>query len=225
MKSYKTRKNYLKRHKYKSKTKSNKSNNKSKSKNRRLRSKIGGSSNLNLTSAKPFQMFALPEGASSFREAALINQQNMNNTQQSLINQHGGMYYKTRKISKTYRNRKGGASNIVVPSFTQGSNISPLNPTTLSISGNQTALQANANAVNDCYATNSCPPSQTGGFRNWYDAFPPGSFGKSLTGGKRVWGCMSGGFTGSDRSIAGKRLNVRDRFPHSGYSAGHWTNE
>jgi hypothetical protein len=218
MKSYKTRKNYIKRRK-------TKSNNKSKSKSRRLRSKIGGTSNINLNSAKPFQMFALPEGASSFREAALINQQNMNNTQQSLINQHGGMYYKKRRNSNTYLNRIGGASNIVVPSFTQGSIISPLNPTTLSISGNKTALQANANAVNDCYATNSCSQSQTGGFRNWYDAFTPCSFGKSLTGGKRVCGSMSGGFTGSDRSIAGKRLNVRDRFPHSGYSAGNWMNE
>jgi hypothetical protein len=209
-----------------------------KSTNHRMRSnpKRGGS----VTSAKPFQMYALPEGASSFRDAAIINQNNMNNTQQKLISQHGGLKrntrkYKTRKYNtrkyntrkhntrkhKKIYTKKGGS--IVVPSFTQGSNVSPLNPTSLSITGNQTALQANANAANDCYATNSCPPSQTGGFRNWYDAFPPGSFGKSLTGGTRQWGCMSGGFT--DRNIAGKRINMRDRFPHSGYSAGHWSND
>jgi hypothetical protein len=206
-----------------------------KSKKIRSKTRKGGSA---LNTAKPFQMYSLPEGASSARDAAFINQQKMNTMQQELISQHGGIKNKkykknkTRKMSKrrstrrrySYKNKKGGASEIVVPSFTQGSSISPLNPTTLSISGNTTALQANANAINDCYATNSCPPSQAGGFRNWYNAFPPGSFGKSLTGGNR-WGCMSGGFTGSDRNIAGKRLNVRDRFPHSGYSAGHWMND
>lgn len=200
----------------------------------KTRARKGGSL---LNTAKPFQMYDLPQGASSMRDAAFINQQKMNNMQQELISQHGGIKNKkTYRKNKTYRRqkkrsrrlsyktKKGGASDIVVPSFTQGSNISPLNPTTLSISGNKSALQANANAINDCYATNSCSPSQSGGFRNWYNAFPLGSFGKSLTGGTR-WGCMSGGFTGSDRSIAGKRLNVRDRFPHSGYSAGHWMND
>lgn len=206
----------------------------------------GGSSNgLNTTSAKPFQMYGLPTGASSMRDAAIIKQQQMNKTQQSLITLHGGKNNKTRK-TKYSKNKRGGSSKntIVVPSFSQGSNISPNNPTNLSKTGNQTSLQALANSSGDCWATNTCSGGgrkttrknkmgrgKTGGFKNWYNAFPPGSFGKRNTGGGSSknntlkWGCMSGGFSGIDRSIAGKRMNVRDRFPQSGYSAGHWTND
>jgi hypothetical protein len=52
----------------------------------------------------------------------------------------------------------GGSGGIVVPSFPASLNVSPDNPTSLSIQANQTTLQAVANSQGDCWATNSCPP-------------------------------------------------------------------
>jgi len=113
----------------------------------------------------PYKLYGFPHGASNARQAALLKQQVMNNKLQNLVNTHGG-------------------NKITVPSFSQGNDISPINPTSISINGNKNAMQSLADAVGDCYATNTCG-AQKGGYRNWYDAFPPGSFNKRVTGGKK----------------------------------------
>lgn len=156
--------------KYSKKYSKNRKSQRRRSRRQQRKSYYGGTS---LVSAKPFQMYGLPSGATSMREAAIIKQQNMNKTQQSLIDLYGG---KRHKIHKSRKNKKGGSKSIIVPSFSQGSDISPNNPTNLSISGNQTSLQALANSSGDCWATNSCKGGmrrrKRGGFQNWYNAFP-----------------------------------------------------
>jgi hypothetical protein len=83
-----------------------------------------------------------------------------------------------------------------VPSFNSG-NSSPINANSMSKTGNSIMMQSNSDSMYDHYA--NVGDIQNGGssknmIRNeWRKAFPPGSYGNRNTGGKKRWGCMSGG--------------------------------
>ena len=132
----------------------------------------------NLTPA-PVQLFELPEGASSFKQAGLITQVNMNNAQSNLnkMAKGGKKHHKRRSIKKSHKKYKkykksgGGEDNgigmpktVVVPQFaSSGPAVSPIDANSSSISGNTAAIHGLNNATNDCYATNSCPVLKVGG--------------------------------------------------------------
>lgn len=167
----------------------------------------GGQSNPRTTTSEAVSMQSYPlnDGASSQRESSYIAGQNATARHQIMLDTHGGTrrFNQTsnvrNRLSKTakrnHRHMRGGESTnrttvstqpIVVPSFNTGNDISPVNPTSLSQSANILKMQSGANSANDCYATGSCL-SQSGGqqvFANWRDAYPAGSFGKEMTGGK-----------------------------------------
>ena len=114
---------------------------------------------------------------------------------------------KTKKAKKHLRYKKRGGSSIcgsgtpvVVPSFSNGgAPVGPITASKMSGTGNSSNLGAGCQAANDCYATNSCGKSGGGSraqFKNFYNVFPPGSFGSTMTGPNK-----KGGYTG-------------DRFPH-----------
>ena len=83
-----------------------------------------------------------------------------------------------------------------VPSFNSG-NSSPINANSMSKTGNSIMMQSNSDSMYDHYV--NVGDIQNGGssknmIRNeWRKAFPPGSYGNRNTGGKKRWGCMSGG--------------------------------
>ena len=169
----------------------------------------GGQSNPRTTTSEAVSMQSYPlnDGASSPRESSYIAGQNATARHQTLLDTHGGtsrlklssnghnIRSKTSKRKYKHNMRGGESTNrttvstqpIVGPSFNTGNDISPVNPTSLSQSANILKLQSGANSANDCYATGSCI-SQSGGqpvFANWRDAYPAGSFGKEMTGGRR----------------------------------------
>ena len=203
------------------------------------RLKGGKTSRVSTTSASSFQQYGYPDGASSAREASISRQNTMNANQQSMIDNHGGRrrtrsrrtrrkrvyrsrrtgrkgHKRTRTIRKHKRTRprRGGKSTgrqVTVPQFSTTS-VGPVDANSSSVSNNTTSMQASADTAGDCYATNSC--GQSGGSnQEWYNVWPPGSFGApGMTGGpvysgprlggrrrtrrrggKTVWGCLSGG--------------------------------
>lgn len=75
---------------------------------RQLRKKRGGGhdTHTSTTQSIAYPQYGLPEGASSHREAALMKSSSMHESQQSMINTHGG-----RKKRKTRRGRKLARKN------------------------------------------------------------------------------------------------------------------
>ena len=172
----------------------------------------GQNTHTSTTQSIPYTQFALPEGASSQRDAALSNTNSMNANQQDMIDTHGGRRKrKTRRGRRAankrtrntkrrtcFRNKKtkgrvrrsrrmqGGdqtGQTVTVPSFSNsGSDVSSINANSMSQTSNSTNLTANTQSTNDCYATGTCS-KQSGGFRNQYEVFGD-NFGKGMTGGK-----------------------------------------
>ena len=109
-------------------------------------------------------------------------------------------------------NIKGGSGSgrnttVTVPQFNPpGPQVSPLDPNSASVKGNENSLQAEANASGDCYATNSCVKkggTRRGGTRRGGTRRGGTRRGGTRRGGRRrggnkglvknKWGCMSGG--------------------------------
>ncbi len=133
---------------------------------------------------------------------------------------------KQKQVENTKKkgNIKGGSGSgrnttVTVPQFNPpGPKVSPLDPNSASVKGNQNSLQADANASGDCYATNSCGKKggtrrggrRRGGTRRRGGRRRGGTRrrggrrrgGTRRGGGRRrggtslirnKWGCMSGG--------------------------------
>lgn len=102
------------------------------------------------------------EHGSNPRQNAL-NFQLANDTKQNELNNTHGGGVRQRRTRRRLRNplvrrlTVGGSQQLVVPSFPQtGPSISPISNTSNSVATNQTKLNAQVNACNDCYATNTC---------------------------------------------------------------------
>ena len=65
----------------------------------------GQDTHTSTTASIPFQQNALPDGASSQREAALANTTNMNKNQQDMIDSHGGRKKRVKKGRRTVHMR------------------------------------------------------------------------------------------------------------------------
>ena len=76
-------------------------------KRRSYRNKKGGSdTHTSTTSSIPYQQNALPDGASTTRDAAMTRTINMNENQQDMINKHGGKKRRTfKKAARRHRMR------------------------------------------------------------------------------------------------------------------------
>ena len=87
-----------------------------------------------------------PLSAATYRSSALKNQDRMNDDQASLNNQHGGS------------GTTGRSKTVTVPQFRPpgGNEVGPVNSNSSSVDGNATSIQSTNDAMNDCYATNSC---------------------------------------------------------------------
>ena len=68
------------------------------------RKKGGSDTHTSTTASIPYQQNALPDGASSTRDAAMISTSNMNNNQQNMIDTHGGK--KRRYVKKVSRKNR-----------------------------------------------------------------------------------------------------------------------
>jgi len=201
----------------------------------------GGSSNGRQPKVVNNQVYGFEEGSNP-RQAALNYQKNMNADQNNLnhVGGNGKMPKKTKNDSRKSKSKgkkqdgkytkrsirikleqgkkKGGSGSgrsttVEVPQFsTPGPKVSPLDANSASVKGNESALQAQANAVGDCYATNSC--GTKGGTRRRGGRHIGGTRrggrrrggrrrgGTRRRGGRRrggtslvrnKWGCMSGG--------------------------------
>lgn len=76
---------------------------------RKRRRAVRGGAQTDIGTAKPFESYALPHGASSQRGAALANQEAMNADQQSMVDKHakgGGRRKRKMTRRKTKNNRK-----------------------------------------------------------------------------------------------------------------------
>ena len=183
------------------------------------------------------QVYGFQEGSNP-RQAALNYQKNMNAEQNNLnhVGGNGKMPKKTKNDSRKSKSKgkkqdgkytkrsirikleqgkkKGGSGSgrsttVEVPQFsTPGPKVSPLDANSASVKGNESALQAQADAVGDCYATNSCGTKggtrRRGGRRRGGTRRRGGRRrgGTRRRGGRRrggtglvknKWGCMSGG--------------------------------
>jgi hypothetical protein len=103
-----------------------------------------------LPAVAPFETYGYQHNAGSAREAALLTA-TVNNQQQHAMNQTGGADPAPAVATVPQWPPIGG-----IPAKTDAS--------TLSIDTNTSSLQGATNALNDCYATDSCPPA-TGGRR------------------------------------------------------------
>ena len=182
----------------------------------RFRKKRGGGqdTHTSTTQSVAYPQYGLPEGASSHREAALLKTNSMHESQQSMINTHGG-----RKKRKTKRVRKSAKKNqkrktkiktrsrlrktrrrvrrrhrmqggdqtgqaVTVPSFSNSGG------DVSSINANSMSQTSNSiNLTANSQASNDCYATgtcskQSGGFRNHYEVFSR-SFGSEMTGGKK----------------------------------------
>lgn len=94
----------------------------------------------------PYQQYGLVDGANSFRDSALLHQSDMNVKQTELNSIHGGS------------NNPGRSKTVTVPQFNPpgGIEVSPVNSNTSSLLGNTTSINSVNDAMNDCWATNSC---------------------------------------------------------------------
>ena len=104
---------------------------------------------LNLKPA-PYTTYGYEHGSSPSTNA--IGFIKYNNDMQSQLNKtHGG---------------SGGRSRVTVPQFPQsGPEVSPVGADSSSVGTNTTAITGTNDAMRDCYATNSCGSSITGGTR------------------------------------------------------------
>lgn len=103
---------------------------------------------------------------------------------------------KKNNTQKSGGSGSGRSTTVEVPQFsTPGPKVSPLDANSASVKGNESALQAQANAVGDCYATNSC--GTKGGTRR--------------RGGRRIGGTRRGGRRRGGRRRGGTRRGGRRR--------------
>lgn len=190
---------------------------------RHLQKKRGGGqdTHTSTTQSIAYSQYGLPAGASSQREAALSKTNAMNESQQSMIDTHGGRKKritrgarksvrknkkrntktKTRSpISKTRRRvrrkhcMQGGDQTgqaVTVPSFSNSGS------DVSSINANSMSQTSNStNLMANSQASNDCYATgtcskQSGGFRNHYEVFGD-NFGSGMTGGKRTRKCKAG---------------------------------
>ena len=159
--------------------------------------------------ATAFQTYGFPPGAGTQREAAIANNE-ANTAAQVKANRAAGVggrrkrktknkrHYRkrTRKLKKkNYRRRRrtnkmrGGdqPKKLPVPSFRPPGGVAPgpMTASRQSMKGNINKTQSTADAVGDHYAYNKPTPpvkSGGGGFLSWHQVFPPGNFGRRMTG-------------------------------------------
>lgn len=132
---------------------------------------------------KPNLVYGMEHGSNP-RQNAMNYQLYQDDEQNNLNKTHGGRrirkHRSSRKSTKrlTMRKRrhtkKGGSQQLTVPSFPSvGPQVSPITNTSNSVATNQAKLDAQVNACNDCYATNTCGqtpgcPQQGGSRRKPY---------------------------------------------------------
>jgi hypothetical protein len=120
---------------------------------------------------KPNLVYGMEHGSNP-RQNAMNYQLSQDAEQNQLNKTHGGRRGRKslKKRTRRSRNKRGGSQKLVVPSFpTVGPAVSPISNTSNSVATNQTRLDAQVNACNDCYATNTCASTpgcpQQGGTR------------------------------------------------------------
>lgn len=183
---------------------------------RHLRKKRGGGqdTHTSTTQSIAYPQYGLPAGASSQREAALSKTNSMNESQQSMIDAHGGrkkrmtkrhlkserknkkrntkrktrhLVGKTKRRVKRRHQMQGGDQTgqaVTVPSFSNSGS------DVSSINANSMSQTSNStNLMANSQASNDCYATgtcskQSGGFRNHYEVFGD-NFGSGMTGGKR----------------------------------------
>ena len=107
----------------------------------------------NKLSPLPYDQYGFAKGANSFRDSAFLHQKNMNKKQELLNQTHTGGS-STDNIGSSV----GRSKTVTVPQFNPpgGIEVSPVNSNTSSILGNTTSITSVNDAMNDCWATNSC---------------------------------------------------------------------
>lgn len=165
------------------------------------------SSNKPAPKATAFQTYGFPPGAGTQREAAIANNK-ANTAAQVKANRAAGVgggrkrktknkrHYRkrTRKLKKKNHRRRRrsnkmkGGNTVTVPQFPPAGGRAP-GPNTankLSQGGNASNMQSKQWAVDDHYATKPTRPVKVGGgsrgFLSWHEVFPPGDFGRRMTG-------------------------------------------
>ena len=156
-----------------------------------------------------FKTYGFPPGAGTQREAAIANNK-ANTAAQVKANRAAGVsggrkrktknkrHYRkrTRKLKKkNYRRRRrsnkmrGGDAqpkNLTVPKFTcpGGKCPGPNTASSLSQKGNINKTQSASDAALDHFALKPVRPVKVGGggFLSWHQVFPPGNFGRRMTG-------------------------------------------
>jgi len=120
---------------------------------------------------KPNLVYGMEHGSNP-RQNAMNYQLYQDDEQNKLNKTHGGSRSRRhmKRPTKKRHNKRGGSQKLVVPSFPQvGPQVSPISNTSNSVATNQTRLDAQVNACNDCYATNTCAQTpgcpQQGGAR------------------------------------------------------------
>lgn len=121
------------------------------------------------------QVYSFPPGCNNASTCAQGHTDTMNTKQNDLNNVYSGGNKKyKKKITRRFRKSRrffGGDSgdyyscedpnlNIVpiVQFSNSGPDVSPLNANNSSVTTNSTLISGKNNAMNDCYATDSCPP-------------------------------------------------------------------
>ena len=111
--------------------------------------------------SQPFNSYGFENGASSPREAALLQEKN-NSTMQHKLNQLSG----GRRSSKGRRSRSRGGGTIEIPTFPPIGGIKQAySSTNLSIGSNTNLVSGLNSAKNDCFATDTCTSTQGGSRR------------------------------------------------------------
>ena len=114
-------------------------------------------------SSQPFNSFGFANGATSPREAALLHEKN-NNAMQYKMNQMSGGKGKRSGHKRSGRKQRGGT--IEIPSFPPIGGIKQAySATDLSVGGNTNVVKGLNDAQNDCFATDTCPPTAGGARR------------------------------------------------------------
>jgi hypothetical protein len=156
------------RHSKKRRTQSKKKRTQSKKRTQRRKYKGGNT----VLASQPFNSYGFENGASSPREAALLHEKNNSDMQHKLNQLSGGKRRsrsKRRSMSmskrKSIRKRKGGGS-IEIPTFPPIGGIKQAySSTDLSIGSNTNLVSGLNSAENDCFATDTCTPTQGGAKR------------------------------------------------------------
>jgi hypothetical protein len=99
----------------------------------------------------PYEQYGMVEGANSFRDSAFLYQSDMNAKQTELNTMHSGG-------SGDSLGFAGRSKTVTVPQFNPpgGAEVSPVNSNTSSVLGNTTSITSVNDAMNDCWATNTC---------------------------------------------------------------------